>query len=40
LNGRDLGLMGEVARYRFSAFTDDEIDALYAFLTDRAAKPL
>ena len=31
LNGRDLGLMGEVARDRFGAFTDEEITALYDF---------
>ncbi len=35
-NGRDLGLMGAVARSRFGIFTDREIDALHAFLTDRA----
>lgn len=35
-NGRDLRLMSEVAQRRFSSFTDDEINSLYAFLTHRA----
>ena len=39
LSGRDLGMMGEVARDRFGAFTDEEMDALYAFLWDRAMTP-
>lgn len=30
--GRDLGLMGEVARGRYSRFTDTELDAVYAYL--------
>lgn len=30
--GRDLGLMGEVARGRYSRFTDSELDAVYAYL--------
>lgn len=29
---RDLGLMGEVARGRYSQFTDTELDAVYAYL--------
>ncbi len=32
IGGRDLGLMGEVARGRFSLFTDAEVDAVYAYL--------
>ena len=36
LGERQLGLMGEVARGRFSHFTDEEIEALYAFLQSRA----
>ena len=32
---RDLGLMAMVARGRFSNFTEDEVDALFAFLRDR-----
>lgn len=32
LGGRELGLMGQVSRGRFSHFTDDEIRALHAFL--------
>ncbi len=37
LGGRDLPLMSEVARNRFSHFTDEEEDALYAYLMARAA---
>jgi mono/diheme cytochrome c family protein len=36
LGERELGLMGEVARSRFSHFTDEEIEALYAYLLSRA----
>ncbi len=36
LGGRNLELMSEVARSRFSFFTDDEVDALYSFLRARA----
>lgn len=32
VGGRDLGLMGEVARGRYSLFTDAEVDAVYAYL--------
>jgi cytochrome c553 len=34
-----LGLMGEVARERFSHFTKDEVDALYNYLSARAREP-
>lgn len=37
LGGRQLTLMREAALGRFTNYTDDEIDALYAFLRDRAA---
>lgn len=37
--GRDLVLMDDVARSRFSVFTDDEISTLYDFLHDRAMTP-
>ncbi|GJL92558.1 c-type cytochrome [Hyphococcus sp.] len=37
VSGRDLRLMGDVARSRFVAFTDDEIAAIHAYLTHRAA---
>ncbi|MEQ8750533.1 MAG: c-type cytochrome [Amphiplicatus sp.] len=36
--GRDLRLMDDVARDRFVCFTDAEIDALHAFLVDRAQR--
>lgn len=36
LGGRELGLMSEVARNRFSNFTDEEEAALYAYLVARA----
>lgn len=42
LTGRDLGLMKEVARGRFSHYTSEEIGAIYAYLTSpefRALKP-
>lgn len=39
LTGRDLGVMGEVARDRFGAFTDEEVNALYGFLKHRALTP-
>jgi hypothetical protein len=35
---RELGLMKQVARKRFSHFTDAEIGALYTFLIARAAE--
>lgn len=35
LGGRDPGLMGEVARSRFSHFDDKEIAAIYAYLQTR-----
>jgi len=34
--GRELGLMSEVARWRFAAFTDEEIEDLHAFFRARA----
>ena len=37
-SGRDLGLMGEVARGRFVNFTDPEVDALYSYLVARAER--
>jgi mono/diheme cytochrome c family protein len=36
LGERELGLMSEVARGRFTHFTDEEIEALYAYLLSRA----
>ncbi len=36
LGGREVGLMGEVARGRFSHFTDAEIAAVHAYLRHRA----
>jgi mono/diheme cytochrome c family protein len=36
--GRDLGLMGDVARKALSALRDDEIDALHAYLKARAER--
>lgn len=36
LGGRELGLMSQVARSRFSNFTDEEEAALYAYLVARA----
>jgi mono/diheme cytochrome c family protein len=35
-NDRDIGLMGEVARGRFSHFTEDEVADLHAFLVQKA----
>lgn len=37
LDGRDLRLMDDMSRKRFSYFTDAEIDGLYAFLTTELA---
>ncbi len=37
--GRQLGLMAEVARGRYSHLTDGEIDAIHAYLVARAAQP-
>ncbi len=40
ISERDLGLMGEVARGRYSQFTDTELDAVYAYLKQVAeARP-
>ena len=36
-DGRKLGLMGSVARSRFSHFTDEEVAALYAYLSKQIA---
>jgi len=36
LGGRELGMMGGVARSRFAHFTDDEVAALHAYLRDLA----
>ena len=36
--GRDLGLMSEVSRNDFSHFTDQEIEALHAYLKARAER--
>jgi mono/diheme cytochrome c family protein len=33
-DGRDIGLMSEVARKRFAQFTDDELTALYTYLRE------
>jgi mono/diheme cytochrome c family protein len=38
LGERQLGLMSEVARSRFTHFTDEEIAALYAYLLSRATR--
>jgi mono/diheme cytochrome c family protein len=38
MDGKDKGLMSEVARENFSAFTDADIAALHAYLTARAEK--
>jgi cytochrome c553 len=38
-DGRDLGLMGEVAKSRFSHLADDEVEALYRYLVARAQSP-
>jgi mono/diheme cytochrome c family protein len=37
LGERELGLMSDVARGRFTHFTDEEIEALYAYLLSRAS---
>ena len=37
LSDRDLGLMSEVAAQRFDAFSDEEMEAIHAFLMDRVA---
>ena len=39
LGDRELTLMSQVARSRFSRFTDAEVDALYDYLIARAAAP-
>jgi mono/diheme cytochrome c family protein len=39
VGGRRLGLMGDVARSRFSHLTDAEVRALYTYLRARAAEP-
>ncbi len=39
VGGRDLGLMSQNARDAFSAFHDDEIDAMYGYLKARIAAP-
>lgn len=39
VGGRELGLMSQNARDAFSAFHDDEIDAMYAYLKARIAAP-
>lgn len=39
LDGRELNVMGKVAVYRFSVMTDEELEALYAFL-QTASLPL
>jgi len=36
-DGRKLGLMAEVARSRFSHFTDEEVAGLYAYLSKQIA---
>jgi mono/diheme cytochrome c family protein len=38
MDGKDKGLMSEVARENFSSFTDADIAALHAYLTARAEK--
>jgi len=39
IGGRQLGLMGEVARSRYSNLTDAEIHAIYDYLKARADRP-
>jgi mono/diheme cytochrome c family protein len=39
VGGRELRLMGDVARSRFPHFTDEEIGALHAFFLARASSP-
>lgn len=36
--GRQVGLMSEVARGRYSHFTDTEVDAIYDYLAARARR--
>ena len=36
-DGRKLGLMAEVAKGRFSHFTDEEVSGLYAYLSKQSA---
>ena len=40
LDGRDLGLMGVVARDRFASFTEQELDELYRFLQTLPGRPI
>ncbi len=39
VGGRTLGLMGTVARSRFSRLSDAEVDAIYDYLAALAAQP-
>ena len=39
VGGRDLRLMDEVARNRFSRLSDEEVDAIYDYLSALAARP-
>lgn len=39
LGGRELDLMSNVARFRFRHFTDEEVRALYAYLTQGGEEP-
>ncbi len=39
VGGRELPMMSEIARVRFSQFQDDEVRALYDFLSARARDP-
>lgn len=39
IGGRELPMMSEIARVRFSQFRDDEVRALYDFLSARARDP-
>ena len=39
-DGRELNLMDDVAMYRFSSFTDEEIATLYAHLKELGPKPM
>ncbi len=38
IGGRDLRLMGDVARSRFAHFTNDEISAMHAYFVERAGQ--
>lgn len=40
IDGRDLGLMGVVARDRFASFTEQELEDLYAFLGTLPGRPI